>query len=140
MKNIYLIFLCLTFFSCAQDNMTDEPLDTPKELLGSWGLTENEKSKHPISVLKVSPTRLVISGLYFELQKVEYENFTRGAYIQTGNIYTKGPGKSGLFSAYRIARKELDGNKTVNILYLDGGEIMYGPLSSTLTFISSAYE
>jgi hypothetical protein len=121
---MYLFLICLFFTACEIE--TNEGVEVPTELLGRWGLTSTEKAKHNVTVLEFYPTRMVIGGLYFDLQKIEYTKYSRGsAYSQTGTIYVNGPGKPDMFSAYRLSR---DGSE----LYLDGGNILYGPLPSKL--------
>ncbi|MDR0539271.1 MAG: hypothetical protein LBG74_02035 [Spirochaetaceae bacterium] len=115
-------------FCCAcQFDLGNEGVHVPEELLGTWGLTTTEKAKYDTEIVRISPARVEICGLYFDIKKVEYTNFNRGAYSQTGSIYTRGPGKPALFSNYRITS---DGS-----LYLDGGEILSGGVYSKLKLL-----
>ena len=125
---VWLLFICIVFSACELE--TNEGVAVPPELLGRWGLTETEKSKNRITIVEFFPTRMVISGIYFDLQKIEYTNYSRSsANKQTGTIYVNGPGRPDIFSAYRISRE------SPPTLYLDGGNILYGPMPSKLRFL-----
>ena len=123
---IYIFFICIFFTTCELE--TNEGVAVPPDLLGRWGLTSAEKSKNTVPIVEFYPTRMIISGIYFDLQKIEYTDSARGTIKQTGVIYVNGPGKPDMFSAYRIAR---DGPS----LFLDGGNILYGALPSKLKFL-----